>query len=505
MDSAISDLERELIEIQGSGTSALQMKQDGTSGTFDFTGKNPHAYQIDETLTGQITYGAIGNFATAFGGKSQASGKRSMAQGTTTVAKGDYSHAEGNNSVALGVASHTEGTATTASGYSSHAEGHETQALNSAAHAEGYGTIASGTQSHAEGNGSTASGTGSHATGNHTQASGQYSSTAGSQTLAAYSDQFVVGRFNNNKDNTLFEVGNGEPTYRTNAFEVFDDGHAEVLVQGMQDRAVTTKYYVDNIRAVAEDKCTTYILNVNTSLATLKTSYKVELYNPATGEYEDITTALKNGDYDNVGIHICNSIFNTSDDPIMFSLNYPMEWLAIGEVSYRLIDLKKQTPFKVGDVFLFTNVDVPDRWYTKVYSNSKWYKFGIKKLNIEDGTGKGSIVQKDAIYDGAAIVLNNETNGTQPGDTVPGAEVTGFQSVAFGGLRYDYVNTQEGNFGSTPTLVTGNQSMAVGGSVHVNGDWSFAAGKDHETYQRLAFAAGGGHKVGQTEEEFNAL
>ena len=41
------------------------MKQDGDSGTFDFTGKNPKATEIDSTLTGEIPYGATGNFATA--------------------------------------------------------------------------------------------------------------------------------------------------------------------------------------------------------------------------------------------------------------------------------------------------------------------------------------------------------------------------------------------------------------------------------------------------------
>lgn len=204
----------------GSGTNAVQMKQDGTSGTFDFTNKNPHATEIDETLTGQVTYGAIGNFATVVGGKAQASGKRSMAQGTTTIAKGNYSHAEGDNSVAYGNDSHAEGYATTASGIASHSEGNN--------------TIASGELSHAEGFSTQAIGQGSHAEGAHTIARGDYSHASGLNTEAGYNGQTVVGHCNDNKETTVFEVGcgwtdeNGNVQTRKNAFEVHLDGHAEV-------------------------------------------------------------------------------------------------------------------------------------------------------------------------------------------------------------------------------------------------------------------------------------
>lgn len=148
--------------IGGTGTGATQQIQDGTSGTFDFTGKNPNATAIDSTLTGNINYGGTGNYATVFGGKAAAIGKRSLAQGTTTVAKGAYSHAEGDNSVALGNDSHAEGYATTASGLQSHSEGFNTVATGTASHSEGKDTKAAGEFSHAEGKGGTANGNYSH-------------------------------------------------------------------------------------------------------------------------------------------------------------------------------------------------------------------------------------------------------------------------------------------------------------------------------------------------------
>lgn len=179
----------------GTGTNAVQMKQDGTSGVFSFTGKNPNATIFDPELTGDITYGATGNFATVVGGKAAAMGKRSMAQGTTTIAKGPYSHAEGDNSVALGGDSHAEGYATVAKGTASHSEGNN--------------TIASGELSHAEGFSTQATGQGAHAEGAHTQAIGDYSHASGLNTIAGHNGQSVVGHCNDNKETTVFEVGCG--------------------------------------------------------------------------------------------------------------------------------------------------------------------------------------------------------------------------------------------------------------------------------------------------------
>ena len=77
--------------------------------------------------------------------------------------------------------------------------------------------------------------------------------------------------------------------------------------------------------------------------------------------------------------------------------------------------------------------------------------------------------------------------------------------MAFGGLRYDYFNPEENNWGKTPTSAEGNQSFAAGASVHAHGDFSVAFGKDNDAHQRGGFVTGGGCRVGMTEEEFNAF
>ena len=166
----------------GSGTKAIQQKQDGTTGTFDFTGKNPNATALDPTLTGQIAYGATGDFAASFGGKSAAQGKRSVSAGTTTIAKGKYSAAFGDNSVALGNDSFTANYQNTSKGQASAAFGSETQSIGAASVTFGKGTI----------------------------------------TNNDY--ELACGRFNNSQSGYLFSVGCGSSdTDRRNALWVDED------------------------------------------------------------------------------------------------------------------------------------------------------------------------------------------------------------------------------------------------------------------------------------------
>jgi hypothetical protein len=141
---------------------------------------------------------------------------------------------------AMGEAAMATNVRTLALGDASFAEGRMTRTTKTAdgAHAEGYMTSAEAEAAHAEGNTTVASGVASHAQNVGTIASGAHSSAAGNKTRAGSANQFVVGKFNKNKTNTIFEVGNGtgedggeyngQPTARSNAFEVYSDGHAEV-------------------------------------------------------------------------------------------------------------------------------------------------------------------------------------------------------------------------------------------------------------------------------------
>lgn len=195
------------------------------------SGNYSHA-EGDETL-------ASGDFSHAEGGGTTASGINSHAEGYETLASESYAHAEGNDTTASGNGAHAEGFGTTARGKGAHAEGNESIASGSFAHAEGNNAIASqtgahvegshtsasGNYSHAEGSATTASAFCAHAEGNSTTASGSHSHASGEDTVAGYDNQTVVGQYNNNKSDTLFEVGNGtDDSTRSNAFEVYANG-----------------------------------------------------------------------------------------------------------------------------------------------------------------------------------------------------------------------------------------------------------------------------------------
>lgn len=127
---------------------------------------------------------------------------------------GGYGVSEGVESIAGGAYSHAEGHATSASGEASHAEGSGTRATNESSHAEGYWSVASGYRSHAEGS--------------YSEASGRYSHAQNLYTIAGYEGQTAIGKYNENKSTSLFEIGNGTNSARSNAFEVDRDGNVNI-------------------------------------------------------------------------------------------------------------------------------------------------------------------------------------------------------------------------------------------------------------------------------------
>ena len=174
------------------------------------------------TVEGQANEGT-GERAHVEGYQNEASGSSSHAQGWGNTAEGDNSHAEGQGNTASGTASHAENYGNTASGDYAHAEGRNNEASGQCSHVEGRSCEGSGANSHAQNSGCVASGNSSHAQNYSTTASGDNATACGSHTLAAYDNQFVCGTLNDNKENTLFEVGNGFVN-NSNAFEVYENG-----------------------------------------------------------------------------------------------------------------------------------------------------------------------------------------------------------------------------------------------------------------------------------------
>lgn len=90
-----------------------------------------------------------------------------------------------------------------------------------------------------------------------------YTTVFGWNNNAATSNQFVIGKYNDNKSNSLFEIGNGTSTSnRSNAFVVDTSGNgwfAGNITVGDGNRVVATKEYVDkNIEKLATQPIKTY-------------------------------------------------------------------------------------------------------------------------------------------------------------------------------------------------------------------------------------------------------
>lgn len=133
--------------------------------------------------------------------------------------------------------------------------------------AQGQWTEATGSCSRAFGNGCIASGIGSTAMGGGTYygsyyfrptASGLFSFVNGTGVVAASKYQVVFGAFNDNKTNTLFEIGNGKvlkpppgsdyKTLNSNAFEVYWSGVAKAQTAFISNdicKTVTTNIIIN--------------------------------------------------------------------------------------------------------------------------------------------------------------------------------------------------------------------------------------------------------------------
>lgn len=140
------------------------------------------------------------------------------------------------------------------------------------------------------------------------------------------------------------------------------------------------------------------------------------------------------------------------------------------------------------DIIYTTDKDIPLNSLIATNENGKGAPIKISELgkrdiglNISNGGGDYSLRQKYNV-----------------GDKDLSAIATGINAVAFGGLRYDKSTNR------TPTSASGNQSFAAGGSVHAEGDFSAAFGKDTVARQRASFATGSS-TAGMTEEEFNTF
>lgn len=190
--------------------------------------ENGVSFGNGNTVTGENGF-AIGNGNTCSGIDSFSSGNNNKAQGNNTAVFGDNSTVSGQGSVSFGTENTVSGDYSLASG---------TNVAITENNSIGVGTEVQ------------VAGASSVAVGSNVQLSGNYSSAIGQNLVAEYSNQHVFGKYNQNKETNVLEVGYGISASATkNIFEVRNDGYifagVDNIADTSADNTLAPKGYVD--------------------------------------------------------------------------------------------------------------------------------------------------------------------------------------------------------------------------------------------------------------------
>ncbi len=205
------------------------------------------AFRAGRVNSNQWDDAQIGDYSTAWGRDTEASGTISTAWGSNTEASSSYSTAWGWNTEASGSRSTAWGFSTEASGLTSTAWGTSTVASGSRSTAWGWNTVASGSRSTAWGDNTEASGSRSTAWGWNTVASGSRSTAWGDNTKAKSGYETALGQYNTdytpltttgwNTNDRLFGIGNGTSSNsRSDAMVVLKNGNTGIGISNPQHK-----------------------------------------------------------------------------------------------------------------------------------------------------------------------------------------------------------------------------------------------------------------------------
>lgn len=212
----------------GAGSAAYDLGTFAGGSIGKITAENNSPYRPTEVRgRGAFGYGCgvvvNGKGAAGVGYATEVEGEGGFVEGKRVKVHADAGHGEGSGGEVNGYAAHKEGLNGIADGRHSHVEGAEGRAEGNNSHVEGWGckTTKSAGASHSGGEASKASAYGAFAHGAHLEATRKY--------------QAVFGTANEVNDNAIFIVGDGEldandePLSRSNAFEILDDGTANIF------------------------------------------------------------------------------------------------------------------------------------------------------------------------------------------------------------------------------------------------------------------------------------
>jgi len=245
-----------IVNDQASAKGGGNLMKISNEGTFEVVNdstmlwyKQKNAFRVGHVLVnsdsevGQASFAsgrrttASGDFSSALGYASTASGTSSFSTGNQTTSSGNYSIAMGRYSTASGLGSVAIGESNSSQGSNSVAMGGGTTASGSNSICAGSSTAALGPYSSAFGDWSVASGASSSTIGSGCKSQGDYSFATGQGVYAQSYCSSALGRYNILRGDSiswistdpLFVVGNGSTTSsRSNAFEVKKNGDAKI-------------------------------------------------------------------------------------------------------------------------------------------------------------------------------------------------------------------------------------------------------------------------------------
>lgn len=372
-----------------------------------------------------------GNGGFATGRNNTVTGAHSSVVGQANQVNGNYSHVGGYGNIVKGPHCGVYGKGNNISAEYAFAAGRENIITGLYGQAFGrYNTI-TGQYATAFGDTCTAQGNISAAFGHNTKALGLRSFTAGYYTVANKQHQAVFGEYNDNKDLTLFEIGNGtKESNRSNVFEVYKDGR---IATGTNTQVGNKAFKILSIEPINETGDYTIVINGNV----------LEDINPYA--VDDIVQILCKTDVNN---------------------------------SYKIASISAD-----GTTIIITKADNRHVQPPKLHTNDT-----ENKRNWLYVAGKNGGEYCPALI--AATALGIDSVATGYGATAMGAQTqaTGYYATTFGRKTKAAYAGVAGGEGSE----AGNYGVALGNYVKALGDGSVATGTN--TYARAASSRAGGRE-----------
>ena len=270
------------------------------------------------------------------------------------------------------------------------------------------------------------SGIGSFSEGNQTKALGDYSHAAGNFTEAKGYSQFVIGSYNNNNENNLFEVGNGaDENNRSNAFSIGRDGNVsiagELTAKGQKiapSVEIETQQEYDNLLLEDKMKDIVYLIKENNKLY-----YKDKNYGGG-GSAEDVKILTRTDDFipteientysgwieDQEGVKISpNTLLESVQDKDGKNLEYILNNLEAKNIIYddkttlfnttnvqnaiEIVDARAKNHSLIAPAFVpgqIYNIGDYVTYNNKLYKSKVNTQASVYKLPIVDASGSGN-------------------------------------------------------------------------------------------------------------------